>query len=539
MDLAHLHDRIADSIPERECIVWRDRRLTWRQVRERTAKFAGFLCSRGLGRFESWRGNVDPCISPHDHLGLLLLNGPTYLEGLIGAHKASMAPFNVNYRYVDDELLYLFENARPAVLLFHSRFSTVLERVLGRMPRQPLLIQVADDSGNALVAGAISYEEILDSPAPLPTHPGASPNDLHILFTGGTTGMPKGVLWRNEDLLYGPLGLSRSDGSPITSEDEAVERAVRSSGRALVTPPLMHGSGTWFALGAMYHGRTVVFPDSVDRLQSDDVVATCQREMISRMMVVGDAFARPIVEELERRNDVLNEMHHVLNSGASLRPELKDRLRAVMPHAKILDTIGASESGPQAASHSQQENSVRLMPGGVVLSDDLTEALAPGRTGLGWLAKTGAIPQGYLDDAVKTAQTFPMIDGTRYVVPGDKVRVLADGSLTFMGRESSTINTGGEKVFAEEIETVLRAVPGVIDTCVVGQPSEQWGEEVLALVQVNDPTTVNAMLLTAECRQHLAGYKVPKRFRFVPRVERLPNGKLDASWVRLSVADQE
>ncbi|GLW65373.1 acyl-CoA synthetase [Actinomadura rubrobrunea] len=534
LDLATLHEAIAAAVPDRECVVWRGGRRTWAEVAERTRRLAHVLHAHGLGVHGT---ATRPWESPHDHLALYLHNGPAYLEGLLAAHKARVAPFNVNYRYVDDELAQLFGDARPRAVMYHACFADVIARVLERIERPALLIQVPDASGERLLPGALDYETALaEAPAGPLEGVRPDPGDLHILYTGGTTGLPKGVLWRIGDLMTGPLGLARRDGTPITDLDEAVERATRSRDRVLVGPPLMHGGGTWTALGAWIAGGCVVFPGRVDGLDAADLVATAARERVTRMPVVGDAFARPILEELERGGVDLPELRTLLNSAAAISPDVARRLQERLPHVRIVDVLGSSESGFQVTRRGASDGPFVPRPDARVLSADRTRRLSPGEDELGWLAKTGALPLGYLNDPERTAATFRVVEGERVVIPGDRARLLADGRVEVHGREATTINTGGEKVFAEEVEGVLRTLPGVRDALVVGRPSERWGTEIVAVLRVDGDGPDDAEL-RAGCAGRLARYKIPKAFVRTRRGLRLPNGKADYAAARALVAD--
>jgi acyl-CoA synthetase (AMP-forming)/AMP-acid ligase II len=511
-DLATLFDAVAAAVPERTALIWRNLRRTFAAEADRAARLASVLAAHGLGRTGD---PAEPWCSNHDHLGLYLHNGPEYLEGLVGAHRARLAPFNVNYRYVDDELAYLFTDAAPAALLFHASFAPALARVLPRLDRAPLLLQVADGSDHPTLPGALDYETALAAAGPGPF------TDLHILYTGGTTGMPKGVLWRIGDLLAGPLGVLRRDGSPYATLEEAVAFARRTDARTLVLPPMMHGSGTWTALGGWLGGATVVLPDRVDGLDAPAVWELVEREGITRMPLVGDAFARPLVDALRAGPRDTATLRHLLNSGAAINPATRRDLAELLPSTRLIDVVGSSESGFQITR--SDDAPFRPAAGSAVLSADRTRLLRPGEDELGWLVKTGAIPRGYLGDPAKTTATFVTLDGRPYVIPGDRARQLPDGMIEMHGRDSMTINTGGEKVFAEEVEAL-----------VVGRPSDRWGTEIVAVVRLTEEAD-DARLIGA-CAEHLARYKIPKVFVRTGEDLRLPNGKADYATARRLVA---
>ncbi|MEV5571053.1 AMP-binding protein [Spirillospora sp. NPDC052269] len=534
LELAGLLEAIAEAMPERECLVWHDvngrHSRTWRGMVGRSRRLARVLHEDGLGRHGP---QGEPWESPHDHLALCLHNGPEYLEGLVGAHMARVAPFNVNYRYTGDELVRLFEDARPSAVIYHAGYAPQIIEVLERTGLQPLLLFVDDGSGTPQPTNARAYEAALEATSDEPLGVVPDAGDLHILYTGGTTGLPKGVLWRIGDLMLGPLGMRRGDHTAITDLDEAVARAVRSAARVLVGPPLMHGAGTWSALGAWCGGACVVFPARVDGLDAADLLAVAERERITRIPLVGDAFARPLAAELERRDHDLTALRTLLNSAAGISPGVKRRLLELLPGARIVDVLGSSETGLQVTRQGADDRPFAASPGAVVLSADRSRVLAPGEDELGWLAKTGTIPLGYLNDPDKTAETFVTLDETRVVVAGDRARILPDGTVQVRGREATTINTGGEKVFAEEVETVLRGLPGVADALVVGRPSERWGSEIVAVVRTAASGGPSDADLRRGCAGHLARYKIPKAFVRTDGSLRLPNGKADYAAARI------
>ena len=538
---AGLHEAVAAAHPSREALVWRGRSFTWAELTERTRRFAGVLAAHGIGR----RAEVidpAPWESAHHHVALYLQNGNPYLEAMVGSWKARAAPVNVNYRYVAEELTHVLTDSAAAVVVYQGCFAARLATVLPQLPTAPLLLRVDDGSGDDLLPGALDYEAALAAATPLePT--GLSPDDLYVLYTGGTTGYPKGVLWRQADFLVSALGLSRRDGTDFASVDEIVARAAGGDRvRSLPAPPFMHGAAHWNALSTWLSGGTVIIQDHVDRFDAADVLDTAARHGASTLLIVGDAFARPLVDELARHTYELPHLRHVFSSGAILSSPLKQALLDLVPGLRILDVLGSSESGRQGVRRTSATEAARSAnferdATSVVISDDHLRILSPGDTELGWLATRGRVPRGYLGDEAKTRRTFPEIDGQRYAVPGDRARVLADGSIELHGRDSVTINSGGEKIFAEEVEHALKNHPDVHDALVVGRPSERWGQEVVAVVAARPGTTPTAEALVAEAAEHVARYKLPKAVVFVADVPRSPSGKPDYAAARLLATD--
>jgi acyl-CoA synthetase (AMP-forming)/AMP-acid ligase II len=534
--LAQLHEAIAEAIPDRECIVFGERRLTWAEVTDRTRRLANLLLSRGLGMRHE-RAGLEGWESGQDHLAIYLHNGNQYLEGMLGAFKARLAPFNVNYRYVEEELIYLLRDAGARAILFHASFAPLLEKIRAELPDLGLLIQVADRSGNALLPGAIDYEHALAASTPERPEVAWSPDDLYLLYTGGTTGMPKGVLWRQADIFVTALGGTRPDGSEFPALDAIVERARKGKLRVLPAPPFMHGASHWSAFNTFHSGGTVVIQNETRRLDPEDILDTIEREDVSQMLIVGDAFARPLVDHLQSKPRALASVRVIISGGAPLNQTLKAALLERLPHVSILDAVGASETGRQgqkisSAGAAPSAGTFEAVRDNVILSEDLLRVLEPGSPELGWLAKAGRVPLGYLGDPAKSARTFPTISGVRYSLPGDRARLAADGTIELHGRDSVTINSGGEKIFAEEVEHALKHHPAVYDAVVVGRPSERWGEEVVALVKLREGCEASKLELLAECARHIARYKLPKAFLFLDEIVRSPSGKADYRWAR-------
>jgi fatty-acyl-CoA synthase len=532
LNLAALHEAVAAAVPGRECIVFRDRRLTWADVTDRSRRLAAVLRAAGLGCRRE-RAELANWESGQDHVGLYLTNGNEYLEGMLGAMKARAAPFNVNYRYVEEELLHLLDDADARALVYHARFAPTLTRIRPRLPDVALWLQVEDGSGEPLLAGAVDYEAALAAAAPEPPR-GLSPDDLYILYTGGTTGLPKGVLWRQEEIVRAALLPPRV----APTLEAIVERARRADPvRALPAPPFMHGAAHWAAFTVWHAGGTVVVQSEPRHLDPHDVWSTVERERVNTLTIVGDAFARPLLDALRERRYDLSSLRIISSGGAILTAANKRALLEAVPGARILDVLGSSESGHQAtqvarAGGAATTGDFDLAEGNVVLKEDLSGVVAPGSGETGWLARTGPAPLGYYKDREKTSRTFPVVDGVRYAVPGDRAVAEPGGRLRLLGRDSVTINSGGEKIFAEEVEHALKHHPAVYDAVVVGTPHARFGQQVTAVVRLRPGARPSEEELRAAASEHVARYKLPRAFVFVESIVRAPSGKADYRWAR-------
>lgn len=555
---AAVHEAIAAAHPDAPCIIWRGQTWTWAQTTERTRRLANYLLSQGV-QVPVEREYLDGHESGQDHLGIYLLNGNEYLECMLGAYKARVAPFNVNYRYVAEELRYLLNDSRCRALVYHARFAPTLADIRDGLPDLRILIQVADDSGNDLLPGAVDYEAALAAASPERPEVQVmggdwAPDDLYILYTGGTTGMPKGVLWRQTDIANVAMGLHPKTG-PNTSYDtlDEIVAGATPDARLVILPaaPFMHGAGQWIAFRSWHTGGPVVIQSVVDRLDPADLLQRCEDHGVQFLQIVGDAFGRPIVDEIERAIAAgtpydLSKLSIVLSGGAALSAPLKNRLMDVLPHALILDGVGSSEAGGQmsqvtmkAAGKEATTGTFICSPGNHVLAEDLSGPLEPDHEGIGWLAKSGRLALGYLGDAEKTNRTFPTVAGIRYSVPGDRARLMGPTEssggapiIELHGRDSVTINSGGEKIFAEEVEAALMHHPAVYDVTVAPRASERWGNEVVAIVQMADGTTATDEELLAIAAEHIARYKLPKAIVRVQKIQRSPSGKADYRWAK-------
>jgi fatty-acyl-CoA synthase len=547
-NIADVFETIAARVPEREAIITPERRLTFAEISDRSNRLANYLIERGI-RCHTERDQLEPWESGQDHVALYLVNGSEYMEGMLAAWKARGVSLNVNYRYIAEELTSLLTDASAKAIIYHARFAPVIAEIRAELPLLNSLIQVADDSDEALLDGAVDYETALAAAAPTLPDLERSPDDLYMVYTGGTTGLPKGVLWRQADIWVGAMGGADPRNGAEYDSYEAVATAATEERiyPYMIAAPLMHGGGQWLAWLAWVGGDPVVFGEVVDRLDPADLLRTVEREQCSFMIVIGNAFGRPILDELNRGIDAgepydFSSMRVLSTGAAAMTTGVKEEFLQHNPKLRVIDSVGASESGTQGRNVSTDGAEVEASifapgPGSGIVSEDLTGPAAPSAGATGWLSRTGRIPLGYLGDADKTARTFPTIAGIRYSIPGDRAEWLADGRLKLLGRDSVCINTGGEKVFVEEVEAVLHAHPAVRDAVVVGRPNERWGNEVCAVISTSAAVTTEELI--DHCDGQLARYKLPRTVIAVPEVVRGPNGKADYRWAAQVAVEQQ
>jgi acyl-CoA synthetase (AMP-forming)/AMP-acid ligase II len=456
---------------------------------------------------------------------------------MLAAYKIRAVPINVNYRYVEDELRYLLDDSDAVAIVFDREFAPKLASIRDELPKLETFLFVDDGSDVPPAVldglGARDYEDALAAASADGNFAPRSADDLYILYTGGTTGMPKGVMWRHEDIFFGAFG-GGGIGNEVSTPDELADRAREGRTRCLPACPFMHGTAHWMALQTLYTGGTVVI--SLDHhLDPIELWSLVARENVNFLVIVGDAFARPLVEALDNLPDGVDVSgcSVILSGGAILSPTVKRALAEKLPGSLIVDGYGSSEAGGQGQSVTVAGSEVSQTPRFMVNPETtvLDDELKPAAVGVvGRLARRGRIPLGYYKDKVKTDATFPVVDGVRWSVPGDHARIEDDGSITLLGRGSVSINTGGEKVYPEEVEAALKAHPAVFDAVVVGVPDDRWGERVVALVQTRPDHSATFDDLDAHVRRHVAGYKAPRQVVFVDDVVRSPSGKPDYRW---------
>lgn len=525
-------DAIADVIPDRTMTVCGDRRSTFGESADRSRRLANFLAGKGLGAHHE-RDSLERWECGQDRVALIMHND-LYPDMVVGSLKARTVPVNVNYHYTPREIRELLSYLEPSAVIYHRSLGAKFADVLPP-PSASLLISVDDGSAASELPGAVPLDTALaqgDSDVDLTP----SSDDLLMICTGGTTGRPKGVLWRQSDIY-----VSSMVGRDHDSVDE-IRDSVREAGAPwFAVSPLMHAAGMWTTFSAILHGIPVVMYDTSRRLDARAVWETAAREKVGMMTMVGDAYAAPLVEELQRGAYDLPSLLAIGTGGAATNPVYQRALLESLPQLTLINGYGSSETGNMGFGHSRRGNQTdtfTLREGGLVLSEDYSRFLEPGEPEIGWVAREGRIPLGYFNDAGATRRTFPEVAGRRVVISGDRASVEKDGTLRLFGRDSLVVNTGGEKVFVEEVEEVLRAHPAVADALVVGRPSERWGEELVALVALRDGVTVGHDPLHELCTAELARFKAPKQFIIVDAVHRLGNGKADYRWAKSQAAER-
>jgi acyl-CoA synthetase (AMP-forming)/AMP-acid ligase II len=521
-NLADLFECVADHVPEREALVYGERRLTFAQLEERANRFAHFLQSRGVGR--------------GDHVGIYAYNCNEWVEAALGAFKIRAVPVNINFRYVEEELRYLLDDSDCVALVYHRELAPRVAAVAPSCAKLRTLVVVHDGATPSESEPAFEYEAAIADQSTKRDFDERSGEDLYLIYTGGTTGMPKGVMWRHEDVFFAGLQGGNPGGPPISSPGEIGVNAANRAAPPTTMPvaPLMHGNGFWSVIIGMNGGGKAVLATS-RRMDPREIWSLVEREKVNVMSIVGDAMARPMTEALyeDGASYDLSSLAVISSAGAIWSEHVKEKMRGKLS-CLLIDAFGATESGHQGMNLGKHDGRPKFSVDAntAVLDDDLRR-IAPGTGVVGRLARTGRLPQGYWKDAEKTARTF-MIDpdGVRWVVPGDMATIEADGSITLLGRGSLCSSSGDEKIYPEEVEQALKAHPAVFDAVVVGVPDERWGERVAAVVQARAGASPTLPELDAHCRTKVSGYKVPRELHLVDEIVRSPSGKADYRWAK-------
>ena len=527
MHFATLWEAYADAIGDVPAVVMGDRRFTWREYDGRAARVAAAMAAAGLG--------------PDDKAGLYLYNSNEYLEAHYASFKQRIVPINVNFRYLGGELEYLLDNADCKALFYHSSLADRVAEVVGRLPKLVLLVEVDDGPPTADVPGKVPYEDLVAAHAPAPRIE-RSPDDVYMLYTGGTTGMPKGVMYTMGELTRGftvngtgAVGLALGEDWRDLVDDVRRQRAESGPYVSVPCCPLMHGTGMW--IGAMMPhcvGGTVALLEG-RKFDADELLALVERERVNTAVIVGDAFARPVADALDAaaragRTYATASLTRMTSSGVMWTMEVKNRLLEHIPHLMLVDAMGSTEGG-MATSVTTRELRAEtakfaMNPTTKVFDDDDVEVL-PGDGRTGKVANGGLTPFAYFKDPEKSARTFRVINGVRYSFPGDLATFDETGQLVLLGRGSQVINTAGEKVFPEEVEEAVKRFAGVRDCLVVGLPDDKFGQRVVAVASLEQGVSAAEADVIAFVKTQLSGYKAPKSVVFVDDVPRAPNGKAD------------
>jgi fatty-acyl-CoA synthase len=520
-------DVIAEVVPDRAITVCGERRRTFAETADRTRRLANYLAANGFGAHHE-RAALQNWECGQDRVALVMHND-LYADMVVGCLKGRTVPVNVNYNYTAREVRELLDYVRPRAVIYHKSLGAKFTDVLS-LDIADLLLSVDDGSTAPDLPGAVSLDDAL-SRGDVDQDVSPSPDDLLMVCTGGTTGRPKGVLWRQSDIY-----VSSMMGADHASAQEIRDKVNRNAGQPwFAVSPLMHAAGMWTAFAAIMAGLTVVLYDTSKKLDPQLVWQTAEREKVGMMTMVGDAYAGPLVAELRRGSYDLSSLAAIGTGGAATNLKHQQALLALLPQLTLINGYGSSETGNMGFGHSHGDtrtDTFTLREGGLVLSEDYSHFVTPGEHEVGWAAREGRIPLGYFNDPDATRKTFPEVDGKRVVISGDRGALEADGTLRLYGRDSLVVNTGGEKVFVEEVEEVLRAHPDIADALVIGRPSERWGEEIVALIQPRDGIDTAHELLYAHCTSQLASFKAPKEFIVVDQVRRLGNGKADYRWAK-------
>ncbi|MEV6166885.1 acyl-CoA synthetase [Streptomyces sp. NPDC051954] len=523
-NLADLFESVVDVVPDREALVYIDhpgtgaeRRRTYAELDAAANRIAHHL--------------IDSGIRPGEHLGLHLYNGVEYLQTVLGCLKARIVPVNVNYRYVEEELVYLYRDADLVALVFDTEFTDRVAAALPRAEKVRHLVRVG--SGGTL---GVPFDEAEAAGSPERGFPARSGDDQFIIYTGGTTGMPKGVMWRQEDLFFSGLGGGAPTGEPVKKPEELAER-VAAGGSGITffpAPPLMHGTSTLTAFIGFNFGQRIVLHR---KFVPEEALRTIEREKVTSVSLVGDAMLRPLIDALSgpMKGTDCSSMFSVSSSGAIMSDTVRRQFQALVPNVMLLNNFGSSESGfnGTATEDSGPERGFRIRVNSrtQVVDPATREPVTVGEVGR--VAQCGHVPLGYYNDPGKTAETFFEKDGERWVLLGDMATVDEEGVVTVLGRGSQCINTGGEKVYPEEVEQALKSHPDVYDALVAGVPDVKWGHHVAAVVQLREGARQPSLDdIQTHCRSHLAGYKIPRQLVITNAIRRSPSGKADYRWAR-------
>jgi len=529
LNFASVWEMIADLVPDNDALICGEDVVSWKSYDSRSSKVASALINAGLGA--------------NSKAGLYLNNSNEYLIGQNAIFKIGGVPINVNYRYVEEELIYLLDNSDAEAVFYHACYSSRIKQIAKSLPNIKAWIEVADGNKSHF-SDCIRYEEILNDYPPMERIE-RDPETIYMLYTGGTTGMPKGVMYKQGEFLTFLFRTLKAMGYDVPEDLSDLEASILASKtndefiKSLVGCPLMHGTGMW--LGAflpLLLGGTVITTSNLG-FDPDKLWAQVQDKKATNIVIVGDAFAKPMLDSLDRAKNSNNpydigSVKVIISSGVMWSAEVKQGLLS-HHNMSLMDTMGSTEGGIGSSVTTRENPSetakFAINPGVIILADD-GEILEPGSDKIGLIGTSGLVPTGYYKDEKKSAETFKEINGTRYSFPGDYAKLESDGTITLLGRGSNCINSAGEKIYPEEVEEAIKTHNDVFDCLVVGMPDEKFGQRIVAVVSTVDNKVLDELVLIENTRKKIAGYKLPKQILFTDEVKRAPNGKANYKWAK-------
>ena len=529
---ADIFEGVVDRVPDREAIVHGSTRLTYKELDARSNKAANALKKLGIKK--------------GSHVGIYAFNCVEWLEIMLGAYKLCAIPININYRYVEEELKYLIENADMEAIFYHKQFSKKLQNIKGQLPLLKSFICINDNSDNEnVIEESFDFESLIINEDESRLKVRRSGDDQYILYTGGTTGMPKGVVWRMEDVLMTlGGGIDAVTGEKYKTPEEFADKCFQDQTIALALAPFMHGGAQWQSFNAFFSGWKLIINDQIS-FDADYIWEVVAKEKVMNLTIMGDAMGRPLCDALPKAIEKGLDLSSlfVLSSTASVfSATIKDTILEFLPNLFLIDAVGSSETGATGVNIHTKDGKLKDSGGGPkftkpefseILNLDTKEIIPPSDTQtIGYLARKGHVPLAYYKDKEKSKKTFIEVNGERYSIPGDMAKYEADGQMTLLGRGSVSINSGGEKIFPEEVEMALKAHPNIFDCLVVGVKDDRWGQKVVAVIQRREDIEMSLEEIKEVASKYIASYKMPKAIVFSELIERAPSGKPNYQWAQ-------
>jgi len=529
---ADIFEGVVDRVPDREAIVHGSTRLTYKELDARSNKAANALKKLGIKK--------------GSHIGIYAFNCVEWLEIMLGAYKLCAIPININYRYVEEELKYLIENADMEAIFYHKQFSKKLQNIKGQLPLLKSFICINDHSDNEnVIEESFDFESLIINEDESRLKVQRSGDDQYILYTGGTTGMPKGVVWRMEDVLMTlGGGIDAVTGEKYKTPEEFADKCYQDQTIALALAPFMHGGAQWQSFNAFFSGWKLIINDQIS-FDADYIWEVVAKEKVMNLTIMGDAMGRPLCDALPKAIEKGLDLSSlfVLSSTASVfSATIKDTILEFLPNLFLIDAVGSSETGATGVNIHTKDGKLKDSGGGPkftkpdfseILNLDTKDIIPPSDTQtIGYLARKGHVPLAYYKDEEKSKKTFIEVNGERYSIPGDMAKYEADGQMTLLGRGSVSINSGGEKIFPEEVEMALKAHPNIFDCLVVGVKDDRWGQKVVAVIQRRKDIEMSLEEIKEVASKYIASYKMPKAIVFSELIERAPSGKPNYQWAQ-------